>query len=137
MIFEPADRAALAAAGLTIGTRRAELGHVGVLRRGREIAAECGHPHTNRDTSSRTGGTSAADCARELVRAARRPRLAESRAAEIAGSWRKLTSSRGFAVPSSAIERAKAEAPQDAAAYCGRVAAVAELLDGKVKTGGR
>lgn len=125
MIFDREHRAALEAARLTIGTSRADTGaYVGVLRRGRAIVLECGHVHHNRDTSTRSGGTSASDCVRELVLAARRPVFAEHRAQQIATAWQRL----GSWGTASTVERARAAAPGEVATFRELVARAAEML---------
>ncbi len=125
MIFEQSDRTAVAAAGLTIGTRRTDdERYVGVLRRGRTIVVECGHSHHNRDTSTRTSGTSASDCMRELVQASSRPKLVEYNAEQIATAWMRL----GPWVLPSTRDIVRHDAPVAVAFYRGKVAAVVAAL---------
>lgn len=111
-----------------IGTKRIDdRAYTGVLRIGRNVVAECGHTHTNRDESSRTGGRSATDCIHDLVRAAQRPSAADAEASRIAAAWQ-ILGRRGFEVSASTIAKAKADAPAQVAAYRAKVAEVAALL---------
>lgn len=114
---------------LVIGTRRhaGGTGHVGVLRHGKTIVAECGHDHPNRDTDTRTSGTSARTCMRMLVYATQNEAYADDLAARIENAWRSL-GSRGFHVAASTIEKAKAVAPIEVAAFRATVAQVTALL---------
>jgi hypothetical protein len=128
-----AAREAITNAGLRIGTRRddggrngRDIAYVGVLRRGSRIVVECGHRHTNRDASTRTGGTSASDCIRELARAALRPNFLEHQAQQIATAWTRL----GPHVTTTTREKARADAPANVAAYRALVAKVATLIGG-------
>jgi hypothetical protein len=121
----PSDRLA---GGVTVATRHGERGgHVGVTRRGREVLVECGHLHINRDVSTKASGTSASDCIRQIVRAASFAPLAEQTAAAVANSWRPFADC-GSYVPTSTIDRARAEAPAQVAADLELVAAVAALI---------
>lgn len=124
---------AITAAGLTIGTHQNGERHTastrtytGVLRRGTQVVADCGHLHANRDQSSRTGGTSATDCIRLLVRAAVRPAFADYEANEIATRWMRL----GPYATTSMREQVKADAPTEVVAYRAKVAQIADLLGG-------
>lgn len=115
------------AAGLTVGSRRSDLGWVGVLRRGRKVLVECGHGHHNRDESTKANGTSARDCVSELIRAATFPPFKEEAAERILTAWQNLSRA-GFVVPVSTIERVKAEGPVKVREYERVVAKVAAFL---------
>jgi hypothetical protein len=97
-----------------------------VLRRGRTIVIECGHVHRNRDESTRSAGTSASDCVRELVRASSRPKLVEHNAERITTAWMRL----GLWVLPSTREIVRHDAPAAVAFYRGKVAAIAAELGG-------
>lgn len=116
-------------ARLTPGTRRADNDmYVGVLRVGRQVVAECGHLHRNRDISSRTNGPAARDCMKDIVAAAKRPSLAAERATRIRTAW--MNTQRGpWATTAAQVERLKVELAADAVAYEALVVEVRSLLD--------
>jgi hypothetical protein len=120
-------RTALAASGLRTSVRRDGSEYVGVLRRGSDIVAECGHRHANREMSTRSRGESAIDCIRRIVNVFDRPAVADMEAQRIANAWQGLRS--GFySVPTSAIDRARVEAPARVAEYRALVATVTDLI---------
>lgn len=124
---------------LTIGTRRVENSssgyrdyrHIGVLRAGVDTVAECGHEHTNRDCSTKTNGTSAADCIRQAARAADKhdtyPAIRESLVRDFRNGWQRLRRG-GFSVPTGTIERAKQESAAKADAYDALIGHLIDLL---------
>lgn len=119
-------RRALMAAGLRPGTRRSGVRHVGVLRQGGAIVAECGHAHDCRDSSSH--GLAARECVLLLARCARDKAWADREAERTANAWRQLTGSGGFTVASSTVARARAEAPAKVAEFRDRVTQIAALF---------
>lgn len=118
--------------GAAVGTRRVEAAdgysYVGVLRRGRDILAECGHEHTNRGVSTKTGGRSAADCMRDVLHGAWLPAAATAHADGYRNGWLSLTGNAGFITPRDVIDRAKAACAERADAYLALVDTVRGLL---------
>lgn len=90
---------------------------IGVLQVRGVLLVACGHEHRNRDVSTGAGGEAAQVCARMILEGARRPQLAESRAAQLRNRWQSLTSGTGFAVPKTLIEQAKQDGAANADAY--------------------
>jgi hypothetical protein len=103
---------------------------VGVLKDSANATiVECGHTHTNRDMTTTTGGEAAQVCARMILLGARNQHTADSRARGYRTAWLSLTSTAGFAVPASVIEKVRAEGPARAAAYLARVDQVRQHRD--------
>ncbi len=107
---------------ITIGTQRTpatgERGwtYTGVIRHGDQVLVTCGHEHTNRDQTTKTGGTSAKDCITTAVRHTQLPQGAQMHAAEIRQRWQHLTR-RGFQIPADTLAKAKADCAAQADAY--------------------
>jgi hypothetical protein len=118
--------------GAVVGTRRVESAagftYVGVLRRGRDILAECGHEHANRSVSTKTNGRSAADCMRDVLHGAWLPAAATAHADGFRNGWLSLTRSTGFVTPKDVIDRAKTSCAERADAYLALVDTVRGLL---------
>jgi hypothetical protein len=91
---------------------------VGVLKdNANATIVECGHAHTNRGITTKTGGEAATVCARMILAGARRPQLADSRADSLRNAWQSLTSGAGFQLPAGLVESAKQHCAENAAAY--------------------
>jgi hypothetical protein len=97
---------------------------IGVLIAGKDVIAECGHTHTNRDHTTRTGGEAATVCARMILAGARRPQLADFRADNLRNRWQSLTSGTGFQTPAGLVESAQLHCAENAAAYLALVAQI-------------
>jgi hypothetical protein len=102
---------------------------IGVLQDHGVAFIWCGHQHRNRDVSTRTNGEAAQVCARMILEGARKPQLAESRAEQMRGAWRSLTSGAGFQHPASVIEGARTACARNADAYLALVAEAREHPD--------
>lgn len=124
-----APRTAKGCGHVKASTRRnGDREYTGVIRIGGKVIIECGHTHTNRDTTSRSGGRSAGDCIRNLIKAAQRPAFAAHEQDRIRNAWQALT--RGFHIVSpTTIAEARAQDERTADAYPALVARVAALID--------
>lgn len=111
---------------LNPGTRRVQMAdgtfrYVGQVRCGGDVVAECGHEHRNRDMSSKTNGTSATDCVRDIINGAQLTSAAEYIADRIRTRWQR-TSAAGFVAPREPAGAAEQRCAAAAAAYLDAVA---------------
>lgn len=125
----PAGAGEAAAPSMRASTRRdGDRQYVGVLRVGRRVVAECGHVHTNRDETSKTGGRSARDCAERIMRAAHEPFYADEVIAGQRDAWQHHRD--GFWQYTAAdIERRKATCAKDADELAALIVRVRDMLD--------
>jgi transposase-like protein len=110
---------------LVIGTRRAGARYEGVIRDGRNVIAECGHAHRNRDEPGREG-PSARSCITELAQATRDETAADRVRSRILRKGRQ--GSAGFSVTAGTLARWRQLAEREAEALPGQLARLGQLI---------